>query len=383
MLLEHGAGLDIPAGEGQPVLISAVRAKLMNLVDLLLTKGANINAQDNRGRTAIMHACRDPTYAEADLALILAFKPDLNLTDNEGLTAVMGCLDKAKNKRSIAHKMHSRAQLLLEHGADVNAKSHNSDNHLMRLGHNGDTALTILLTSDSYQEYKFESHQSDWLELLLRHGADMNIPGKGGDTPLLLALKHAHRLVPRLLECGVNVNAMGSYNSPLVYALQGPSRFVPTLLEHGADVNAPEPYGPSPILSAIKYAKTMLPLLLERGADVNVRGCRGRTALMDACLEEACQEDDEETETNYTEQILDLGADVDAVDEEGNSALMQLCNSYRYSESTYLIDLLLSRGADLSIKNKAGKTASDLAYKNKNVYDLLIEYAHKTDFILK
>ena len=360
LLLEYDADLDIPTEDGQPVLIRAVQAKLLSIVDLLQKRGADINAQDNRGRTAIMHACRDPTYSEEALTALLAFKPDLNLTDDGGMTAVMCCLDKATNKPSTASCMFTRAQLLLEHGADVNVKAANDD-----------TVLTKLIAV----EYGYSLDKSAWLELLLKHGVDVNITGRREEVPLLLAIKHAQCLVPRLIECGADVNLTGTYSSPLLTALtEGASSLIPLLLDNGADASVLTTSGYSPIMAAIECQPDMLPLLLAHGADVNARSNRGWTALMYACLQD---------NTNYTEQILDLGADIDAVDDEGNSALMQQCTSRYRHEPNAIVDLLLSRGADLNIINKAGKTASDLAYKNKKVYDLLIEYTHKTDFILK
>ena len=368
LLLEYGADLDIPTEDGLPVLIRAVRAKAMDIVNMLLQKQTvNINAQDNRGLTAIMHASRDPTYAKADLATILAFKPDLNLTDVEGMTAVMGCLDEAEKKPIHADCMLTRARLLLEHGADVNAKGPNTGG----FGNNGDTALTKL----AFNEYAYTLNKSAWLELLLKHGADLNLFGKREEVPLVLAIKHANCLVPRLIECGASVNVIGTSSSPLLTALtEEASSLVPLLLDNGADVNIVTSGGYSSIMAAMECSPSTLPLLLARGADVNARSNLGRTALMYACVLD---------KTGYVEQLLDLGADIDAVDDEGNSALMRQCCSHYRHESNAIVDLLLSRGADLNITNKAGKTAADLAYKNKKMYDLLIEYTHKTDFILK
>nr|XP_045594841.1 serine/threonine-protein phosphatase 6 regulatory ankyrin repeat subunit C-like [Procambarus clarkii] len=55
-------------------------------VDLLVSAGANINIQDETGGTAVMFAAPDGASALPEL---LAYCPDLTLTDNNGMTALM------------------------------------------------------------------------------------------------------------------------------------------------------------------------------------------------------------------------------------------------------------------------------------------------------
>src|SRR5262249_3474435 len=55
--------------------------------------------------------------------------------------------------------------------------------------------------------------------------------------------------------------------------------------------------------------------------------------------------------------LLDAGAQIDAVDNRGRTALMIAAELGRAA----IVDALLARGADRSIADKAGKRAADLA----------------------
>jgi ankyrin repeat protein len=106
------------------------------VVQLLLAKGADVNAKDKKGKTALMWASREG-HKEA-LQALLAKGADINAKDNDGDNALMYA-------SYTGHK--EVVQLLLAKGADVNAK----DNY-------GKTALML-------------ASQNEVKELLIRAGA--------------------------------------------------------------------------------------------------------------------------------------------------------------------------------------------------------------------
>jgi ankyrin repeat protein len=87
-LLEHGADLKIQTGTGplgDLVFLEAVRHGLTELVELLLSKGIDINMQDASGQTPLMYAL----YHRPPLVpFLLAKGADVTIADKRGRTAL-------------------------------------------------------------------------------------------------------------------------------------------------------------------------------------------------------------------------------------------------------------------------------------------------------
>jgi ankyrin repeat protein len=111
-------------------------------------------------------------------------------------------------------------------------------------------------------------------------------------------------------------------------------------------------------------------LLIERGADVNARtgdtdgSERQQSALMRASREGLA---------DVVAALLAKGAVVDARNENGNTALMELALSRRAHPVLEVARLLLAGGADVNATNEDGKTALMLATQagNKELIRLL------------
>jgi len=173
-------------------------------VELLLAKGADVNAKDIDGETAL-HAASKREVVE----LLLAKGADLNARTNDGKTSLMS----ASGHRDVA-------EALLEKGADINAKDNN-----------GETALYIA----SYCDHK------DVVELLLAKGADVNAKKSDGSTALHIASSYGRKeIVEALLAKGADVNAKDNDGfTPLyVASYDGHREVVELLLAKGAVVDA-------------------------------------------------------------------------------------------------------------------------------------------------
>ena len=171
---------------------------------------------------------------------------------------------------------------------------------------------------------------------LCHHGANMNAPDFGGETPLMRASRFgtSPSTAQALIECGANVNANNSEKSTALHmAVQIDRNFcwdlVSVLIDAGANVNAQNEDGKT----ALHYVcgPDTIPLIniyLDHGADPNLKDNRGRTFLH-----------------HYMEDCL--GAD--------------------HSEARAVVELLLQRGANPNLQDEEGKTPLHLA-----VYGILI-----------
>ncbi len=293
-LLEAGADARL----GAP-LIWAVRRGELKLVRLLLEHGANPNARLDvdgefafagflRGATPLMRAAADQPIEM--LQLLVEAGADPCAVDREGRTAV----DVA-----MAHGRLKVAEWLRGVGAaapNVAAFS----KALLPAAEKGDVAR---------------------VNECLTNGADPNVRGEHGVTPLILAAREGHAdVVASLLEAGADVNARsdpgyGGDQTPLRCAIvRGHGGIARRLIQAGADVR---PTYASNSIPAEKYNSVV---------------CSSGTALHDAC-----RAGDEET----VDALLAAGADVDAVDEYDETPLVASVQTRRWS----LAERLLSAGA--------------------------------------
>ena len=101
----------------------------------------------------------------------------------------------------------------------------------------------------------------------------------------------------------------------------------------------------------VKCDETRLPmvtLLVDAGADLNARDRDGWTALMWASWSNL---------PKVAGKLIDLGADVNAEDRLGNTALTLASQQGHVG----MVTLLLQKGANKTLSTKAGKTAATLA----------------------
>ena len=158
------------------------------------------------------------------------------------------------------HNQPAIAALLLANGADVNARNID-ENSVPRNTNGGETPLTLALLPYQHKEI---------LELLLTHGAEVNVMLSNGDTPLHLAVtRDIPDEVELLLANGADPNARGfNWQTPVHLAVfQGRTRILEILLDYGADPNVKDLSGHTPLYWAKSnhYDKGVALLLAHGG----------------------------------------------------------------------------------------------------------------------
>ena len=132
--------------------------------------------------------------------------------------------------------------------------------------HVGDTAL-LLATASGHR---------DIVELLLEHGANVDVQDNYGTTALMAAANRGNRdMVELLLEHGANPNKQmiateyTPSDTALIYAAaRGQLDIVKLLLQHGADIDKPNDRGNTALaIAMIHKHPDVVKYLLGRGAD--------------------------------------------------------------------------------------------------------------------
>lgn len=156
----------------------------------------------------------------------------------------------------------------------------------------------------------------------------------------------------KFIEAGAKLNELDSYGStPLMGACRwAQDTMVSFLLRHGATVNEPRtPKGRSPLIVACAYyaGKSICNMLIEKGANVNATDMEGHTALMLAASN---------AKLDVVELLLKKGANVNAKDAKGNNALYYANNA---DVSEYIVksvkDTKVDKAAVIATIEKAMK----------------------------
>ena len=156
------------------------------------------------------------------------------------------------------HGQLAVAQVLVDAGADVNAK-------------NNYGAFT---PGDLWAVFSSNNHK-DPVSLLTVHGVDVK-DMKNGYTPLDLCLfANRHKeLMQLLIAKGADVNAQASSGAtPLYFAvLRDQADDVKFLIDKGANVNLPDAYGGTILDAALQLQYgSMIQILVDHGGDVNAK----------------------------------------------------------------------------------------------------------------
>lgn len=342
LLLEAGADANAKLKGGETMLMLASRSGNVDVVKALLARDARPEARERLGQTALMWAAAEGHTAVVRALIDAGADKDLSLPSgfNAFLFAVRG-----------GHL--ETVHYFLSKGADVNAIAQAQ----RKGGRPAGPVITPLTLAIQNGHYELAI-------ALVDAGADPN-DLRTGFTPLhLLAMVRrpdaSDSSDPAVPEGAGNLSGAG---------------FVREIVKRGANVNFRLPKGTpkqpnswsgiksagaTPFLfAADRVDLPLMRLLLQLGADPLLPNDDGTTPLMAAAgvgTNEPPEEAGEESEAlEAVKMLLDLGADVNTVDRNGDTAM----HGAAFNISPQVVKLLAERGADPQIwknPNKAGGT---------------------------
>ncbi|ORY80553.1 ankyrin, partial [Neocallimastix californiae] len=174
------------------------------------------------------------------------------------------------------------------------------------------------------------------------------------------------KMVQLLIDNGADVrnstaliDAVGGYS----YDEQKKERIVMMLIRSGANVNTKDEWGRTALMEAARNGcESIVQLLIDNGADV-----KNSTALISAV---GCYGNDEDKKERIVMLLIRSGANVNAKDKQGRTALMEAARN----GCETIVPLLINNGAD--VKNStalidAGRTA--LLEAARNGYEKMVQ----------
>ncbi|RBQ99534.1 hypothetical protein FVER53263_12914 [Fusarium verticillioides] len=369
LLLEKGA--DIEASDSYGGFTPLGLAASMNhsgVTRLLLDKGANVEATNQVGHTPLISAAR--SGSEAVAKLLLNHGAHIEATDKSGGTPLIWAA-RAGSEGVIEHLIH--------HGAKVNVSEYSGFTPLREARKKGHDAVEKLLLragasiDGSSPELSTSLHEAaqcgyyDQMIVNLRRN-DVNIEGKDdfGRTPLILAAREGHMDTAWLLfKYGANMEAFDHSNhTPLMAASdQGRTSMVIMLVRNEADVLARDIEGNTSMsLASRKGHIETVACLRDRNAPVDTFNNNGETPLILAA---------KGGHTDVARELLDAGADMNATDNKGFTPLITAAEQGHVET----VKLLVERKAQLDSTSQGAPAALIEAAKegHDDVVELLLE----------
>jgi ankyrin repeat protein len=389
LLIAAGANVKATNRYGVSALVEAATLGDVAMMEALLIGGADPNSTYGAGETPLMLAARTGNLNA--VRLLIDRGAHVNGADEfKGYTPLM--FAASENQPEVA-------KLLIDRGADVNNRSRRfefgdlksaSGGALMERAEGGMTPL----------QYAAREGNVETGRVLIAAGADVNAPeAQHSFTPMLIAIYNGkYDFASLLLEHGAEVNDGSLYmaielrnmdtysnrpNPPTTDRTLTATDIIKMLLARGADPNAvfdkkpPQiqtqgtvtvPPGATAFYRAVKAADlTVMRMLLENGATAGLAIKNGGTPLMLAAGGGPARAQEEEVvdkaggadPVEVMKMILDAGADINAVNDQQNTAL----HLAALRGSDKVVQYLVSRGARLDLKNKQDKTPAEVAPK--------------------
>jgi len=338
------SGMTAPVIDLDKSLLDAVREKDLPRVKTALAAGANVDAVDQKGYSALMLAVE--ANQEKIARLLLQHDADIEHTAD---STAQSTGEETALSIAVGNKNVPIVRLLLEHKSPERSQDEGNlpADLLGQACADGSNAIVRLLVAHGAQvgaswinglnplSVAADCHHAETIDLLLSLGAELDQENaREGSALFWVADKGDLSMVKFLVERGADVNYRSQHESVLQSAVQHPE-IVRYLLKHGAKVDILAKGEMTPLAEAACEGNVeSVRILLAHGADGNHLSGRGGTALNQAAYS---------GHINVVKTLLRWGVDVDlrAIDPETKEPFetaLQTAKAYHHPDIARLLE---------------------------------------------
>lgn len=387
-MLLNAKGIDVNRYSTKPMgayswyrtpLIAAVNTGNIEVVKLLIARGAKVNLTDQHFptsniigpqplNTALHYAAEKGYY---DIAELLINKgANIEQLNSTGITPLISSVLNISDESGAVEKENACKviSVLLRKGAKVDNCPFSPNTKFLKIDLPEGTPATInpnvIVRGGGGITALYYAAMNGFVEggkLLLDGGAKIGFQHYTSKATPIMAAAAGDKtgMVRLLLDRGADIESadvLGT-NSLLLASIGLKYNTVSLLLERKANVNAfVKTTGDNALMYAINQSRKekekdsirMMNLLIDNGININFQGPQGNTALMYASGWGVATRNPERAKL-----LLDKGAKVNLQNKKGETALMMAANRGYVETARLLID----RGANLELKDAQGRTA--------------------------
>ena len=345
-------GMDINTRNSNSYSLLHTAAELDNIeaIEYLVGKSIDINSQLKDGATPLLLAAQKNNYRS--IKALISAGANVDTPSVHNYTPLLAAVSGGNNLEAANH--------LITNGAEVNIQGDDGFSPLLLCALNNYTGIA---------------------ELLIRNNANPNLVTLEGYNALHCAcIKDKENIVKILLDLDINVNHQDKDgDTPLIIAARNGSKNIIELLlkSNQIDLNIQNIQGDSALMLAAYFNYLgIVKLLVEGGADLDLTSNEGhyaldfsfmknnrdvsnylieansKTSLNSKVLSESLIKQCFRGETSFVKLGIRNGANINFKGENGNTPIMIACANNHLD----IIELLIDAGADINLQNDMGAT---------------------------
>jgi len=396
LLVHQGADLKIKNNNGVPLLSLAIYKKKYEIIKCLLKHKVDITEKNVSGNYPLIRAIQTNDIKCVKMLLNYGMENHINMdiTDVNGNTPLI-----------LSYRLgHTEIFHYLINYLDINKKDTSGNcllyyaiikndietvSYLIRIGANvnfkdkmGNTMIGILL---------YKNNINLILPLLHNNNLMLNEPNKRGEIPLIIAIKHYNTL-KKSLTSNTN-NDYNNYDNYENYDEYDNGRYVQRRRLQQQQQQQQQQQKENEKIKIEQKLEAILDILIEKGSNINYVDNSGKTSLIYAI---------ENHSFSIVKQLIENGANLNQhlTKDNDKSVLMYAIensnttntniNNYNSGSSSSqstkkndIIEYLIENNVDLDAIDKDGNTALvyALKYNNLKISNMLIDYGTDVNII--
>jgi ankyrin repeat protein len=388
LMMQTGVDINtIMLTNGLTLLMYACYMENLDIVEYLLTDGADINLKNKNGHNILRYIFSLKNTPENMEIIKRIMSHDVSGIINEKIDDLPPFIYILK------HKLFNKIPLLIKKGINIIVKDDGDKSSLM---------------------YAIESENIEIIKMLIEKGADVHSSDNLGMIPFIFAIQSKNDEIIKLLlrnfgkRIQINISDTGS-KTPLMYAIESENiKLINYLLINGAEINNADIYGMTPLIYAIKSKNNrIIKMLIDKDAEINVADVDSMSPLSYAILNDIDIEiiklliersnieiinlkDSNNNspllhaikKSNYeiARILFETVTDMYMLDKNGNTLLMTFVE---ISDDLNMIKLILYHTIEHpNITNNNGLTLFDIVIRKKPINIDIIKYLMDTDVII-